>query len=79
MLKLDELMETVVRSDFSSSRALDEVSSDEVWGKVMFLHVSVILFTGGGRYDVTLSGCLVPCSFWGVSLSLVPCSFQVGL
>ena len=22
--------------------------ADEVWGKVMFLHVSVILFTGGG-------------------------------
>ena len=27
--------------------------ANEVWGKVMFLHLSVILFTNGSLYDVT--------------------------
>ena len=27
--------------------------ANKVWGKVMFLHLSVILFTGGAGYDVT--------------------------
>ena len=28
--------------------------ADEVWGKVMFLHLSVILFTGGGGWLPTM-------------------------
>ena len=49
---------------------------NEVWGKVMFLHMSVILSTGGSLHDVP--SCLAAWSHvtsWG-SLSLVPCSFQ---
>ena len=54
--------------------------ANAVWGKVMFLHTSVILSTGGGLYDVTSwlaawshvpsrgSLSLVPCSFWGISV-----------
>ena len=54
--------------------------ANEVWGKVMFLHMSAILFIGeAGLYDVT--SCLAPWSHVPSrgSLSLVPCSFQGGL
>ena len=43
----------------------------KVWGKAEFLHLFVILFTGGGGGVVGfarcyfLSGCLVPCFFQG--------------
>ena len=44
-------------------------ATNEVWGKVMFLHMSVILSTGEGPVlCYFLSGCLVPCSFQGVSV-----------
>ena len=42
-------------------------SANEVWGKVMFSHMSVILFTEGVgmmSLPVWLPDCLIPCSFW---------------
>ena len=49
----------------------------EVWGKLMFLHMSVILFTGGvSVWCYFLSGCLIHVPSRGGSLSLVTCSFQ---
>ena len=51
--------------------------ANEVWGKVMFLHMSVILSTGwrGSLYDVT-SLSHVPS---GGSLSMAPCYFRGSL
>ena len=42
--------------------------ANEVWDKVMFLPMSVILFLRGSVRCHFLSGCLVPCSFWGLCL-----------
>ena len=64
--------------NFNSVKSSQDVSllqANEVWGQVMFLHVCHSVGGGGGSVCHFLSGCLVPCSFWG-SLSLVPCSFQ---
>ena len=65
---------TTVRKSLPYARykaALFLPPANEVWGKVMFLHLSVILFTRGGGglvWSHFLSGCLIPCSFWGGGL-----------
>ena len=50
--------------------------ANEVWGKVIFSVVFVILSMGVSVWCHFLSSCLVPCSFWGSSLLLVPCYLQ---
>ena len=42
--------------------------ANKVWGKVMFLHMSFILFRGVSVWCHFLSGYLVPCFFWRVSV-----------
>ena len=50
-LFVDQLFCTVKKPTTSSLPP-----ANEVWGKVMFLHLSVILFTGGGSRWVYLGG-----------------------
>ena len=52
--------------------------ANEVWGKVMFLQVSVILLTGGSRgvcVHGSGGGCMVPggvCAWFGGVVGMVP-------
>ena len=52
---------------FSNYQALLP-SANEVWGKVMFSQVFVYPAGRGFVFCHFLSSCLVPCSFWGVSV-----------
>ena len=53
------------------SRKLFLPPANEVWGKVIFLHLFVILFTGGGHAWLLLGGGMHGCS-WGGACMVVP-------
>ena len=60
MCRCSYCSETETKANFYSIQYTCLPPANEVWGKVMFLHLCVILFTGGRGVCPTPSGCRPP-------------------